>query len=91
VKAVAIGAPTTAMITSLWTGASDTKTEIDRTNKTVTVSKRVVEWVGYPDPVPLEKSKYPEVRYFHIFEGDDFEKQLAQWVKQASKLPGEKM
>jgi hypothetical protein len=41
------------------------------------------------DPVPPEASKVDEVRYFHIFEHDDFdEKQFAAWVKQASKLPG---
>jgi hypothetical protein len=43
------------------------------------------------DPVPKEKSKYPAVRYHHIFEGDEFEDQLASWVKQASRLPGERL
>ena len=34
-------------------------------------------------------SKKPEVRYFHIHEGDRLdEAQLAAWVKQASELPG---
>lgn len=42
-------------------------------------------------PEPPEKSKHDEVRYFHIHEGDDFEEQFADWVKQASRLPGEKM
>ncbi|WP_114389608.1 DUF1801 domain-containing protein [Notoacmeibacter marinus] len=42
-------------------------------------------------PEPPEKSKHDEVRYFHIHEGDDFEDQFADWVKQASRLPGEKM
>lgn len=43
------------------------------------------------EPMPPEKSKHAETRYFHIREGDDFEKTLTGWVKQASKLPGEKM
>jgi len=43
------------------------------------------------DPVPKDKSKYPTVRYHHIFEGDDFEAQLASWVQQASRLPGERL
>ena len=42
-------------------------------------------------PVPPGASKHPEVRYLDIREGDDFEAQFADWVKQASKLPGEKM
>lgn len=44
------------------------------------------------DPVPPEPSKQPEVRYFHIREGEPFdEAQFASWVDQASRLPGEKM
>jgi hypothetical protein len=44
------------------------------------------------DPVPPEESKHKDVRYFHIHEGDAFdEAQLADWVKQASRLPGERM
>ncbi|HYD52228.1 MAG TPA: DUF1801 domain-containing protein [Gemmatimonadaceae bacterium] len=44
------------------------------------------------DPVPPGASKHPEVRYFDIHEDDDIdEAQLAAWVKQASRLPGEKM
>lgn len=43
------------------------------------------------DPVPPEKSKHDEVGYFHIHEGDNFEDQLADWVRKASRLPGEKM
>lgn len=43
------------------------------------------------DPVPPEKSRIDEVRYFHIHEGDSFEDQLASWVRQASRLPGEKL
>ncbi len=43
------------------------------------------------DPVPAGKSKHPGVRYLDIHEGELDEKQFAEWVKQASKLPGEKM
>ncbi len=42
-------------------------------------------------PPPTEKSKYPDVRYFHVHEHDFDEAQFADWVKQASRLPGEKM
>lgn len=42
-------------------------------------------------PPPAGKSKHPEVRYLDIHEGDDFEAQLTQWVKQASRLPGERL
>ncbi|HMA13252.1 MAG: DUF1801 domain-containing protein [Bacteroidota bacterium] len=43
------------------------------------------------DPIPPGASKHPEVRYLDIREGDDFEAQFADWVKQASKLPGERL
>ena len=44
------------------------------------------------DPQPPVASKHPHVRYFHIHEDDRFdEDQLMDWVKQASRLPGEKM
>jgi len=44
------------------------------------------------DPVPPEKSKHQDVRYFHIYEDDQLDEvQFADWVKQASELPGEKM
>lgn len=43
------------------------------------------------DPVPAGKSKHPEVRYLDIYEGRLDEAQFADWVKQASRLPGEKM
>lgn len=43
------------------------------------------------DPVPAGKSKHPEVRYYDIHEGELDEERFAQWVRQASKLPGEKM
>ena len=43
-------------------------------------------------PVPPVESKQKGVRYFHIYEGDNLdEKQFTAWVKQASKLPGQKM
>lgn len=42
-------------------------------------------------PEPPEKSKHDDVRYFHIREGDKFEDQIADWVKQASRLAGVKM
>lgn len=43
-------------------------------------------------PAPTVKSKYEAVRYFHIHEDDELdEAQFADWVKQASKLPGEKL
>ncbi len=41
-------------------------------------------------PVPPGKSKSQDTRYFDIREGDEpDEAQLADWVKQASRLPGE--
>ena len=43
------------------------------------------------DPVPAGKSKHPEVRYLDIHEGQLDEAQFASWVKQASRLAGEKM
>jgi len=43
------------------------------------------------EPQPAGKSKYPAVRYLDIYEDGLDEKQFASWVKQASKLPGEKM
>ena len=44
------------------------------------------------DPKPPGESKHEHVRYLDIHEDDDFdEKQFKDWVKQASKLPGEKM
>jgi hypothetical protein len=43
------------------------------------------------DPPPDGKSKYEAVRYLDIHEGEFDERQFADWVKQASKLPGEKM
>jgi hypothetical protein len=43
------------------------------------------------DPVPPGASKHPEVRYADIHEGEFDEAQLARWVRQASKLPGEQL
>lgn len=42
-------------------------------------------------PVPEGESKHPEVRYLDIREGELDEKQLAAWVTQVSRLPGEKL
>ena len=43
-------------------------------------------------PVPPGESKHKEVRYFHIYENDELdEAQLADWIEQASRLPGEKL
>ena len=43
-------------------------------------------------PVPPGESKQKEVRYLDIHEGDGLdEAQFAEWVKQASQLPGERM
>jgi hypothetical protein len=43
-------------------------------------------------PIPPVESKKKEVRYLHIHEDDHFdEAQFAEWVKQASQLPGERM
>jgi len=43
-------------------------------------------------PVPPGESKQKEVRYLDIHEDDQLdEAQLAAWVKQASRLPGERM
>lgn len=43
------------------------------------------------DPPPRERSKYPAVRYHHVREHDALDAQFAGWVRQASRLPGEKM
>lgn len=43
-------------------------------------------------PLPPGESKHKEVRYLDIREDDRFdEAQFADWVKQASQLPGERM
>ncbi|MBO1903601.1 DUF1801 domain-containing protein [Microvirga sp. 3-52] len=44
------------------------------------------------EPAPPGTSKQKEVRYFHIHENDQLdEAQFADWVRQASRLPGERM
>jgi hypothetical protein len=44
------------------------------------------------DPVPPKASAHPEVRYLDIYEDDELDvKLLRSWIKQASKLPLEKM
>ncbi|MDX9912870.1 MAG: DUF1801 domain-containing protein [Phycisphaerales bacterium] len=41
------------------------------------------------EPMPPVESKVPNVRYFHIYEGEEIdEAQLASWIRQAAKLPG---
>lgn len=41
-------------------------------------------------PVPPIESKVKDVRYLHVFEDDALdEKQLARWIAQTAKLPGE--
>ena len=44
------------------------------------------------DPVPPEASKQKDVRYLDVREADALdEAQFADWIRQASKLPGERM
>jgi hypothetical protein len=42
-------------------------------------------------PLPSGESKHKDVRYLDIYEGQLDEAQFADWVKQASQLPGERM
>ena len=42
-------------------------------------------------PVPPGASKHRQVRYLDIYEDQLDEAQFADWVKQASELPGERM
>lgn len=42
-------------------------------------------------PVPLGESKIEEVRYLDIYEDQLDEAQFIKWVKQASRLPGERL
>jgi len=47
---------------------------------------------GSLEPPPPGESKYPAVRYLDIYEDKPLdEEQFADWVKQASLLPGERM
>ena len=43
------------------------------------------------EPVPPGASKQKEVRYWDIHENEFDEERFVDWVKQASKLPGERM
>ncbi len=44
------------------------------------------------DPVPPVASRTAQTRYFHIHEREELdEEQLAGWIRQASRLPGERM
>lgn len=44
------------------------------------------------EPEPPVGSKTPETRYLHIHEGEAIdEAQFTDWVRQASRLPGERM
>lgn len=44
------------------------------------------------EPMPPETSKQKMVRYFHIREDEPIdEAQMAEWIRQAAALPGEKM
>jgi len=43
------------------------------------------------DPAPSGRSKYEDVRYLDIHEGQFDEAQFESWVRQASRLPGEKL
>lgn len=43
------------------------------------------------DPVPPVASKVADTRYYHIHENIFDEARFTDWVKQASRLPGEKM
>jgi hypothetical protein len=42
-------------------------------------------------PVPPGASKHKNVRYLDIYEGQFDEAQFTAWVKQASRLPGERL
>jgi hypothetical protein len=43
-------------------------------------------------PLPPEGSQTPSARYFHIREGEEIdEAQLIDWIRQASRIEGEKM
>jgi hypothetical protein len=42
-------------------------------------------------PLPLGESKVKEVRYYDVYEDQLDEAQFVAWVKQASRLPGERM
>ncbi len=53
---------------------------------------KVTFFKGTPlSPIPSGKSKHKDVRYLDIYEGQLDEAQFLDWVKQASRLPGERM
>ena len=61
----------------------------DCTTKYVKVTFMMGDSLKPPPPID---SKQPNVRYFHIYEDDELdEKVFKSWVRQASKLPGEKL
>lgn len=44
------------------------------------------------EPIPPVESKSGDTRYFHIHEGEEFDEDLfTDWIRQASRLPGEKL
>ena len=43
------------------------------------------------DPPPAGTSRYPLVRHHHVREGDALGEAFADWVRQASRLPGERV
>ena len=44
------------------------------------------------DPVPPVESKHETTCYLHVHEGEPLDAaQFTDWVRQASRLPGEKM
>jgi hypothetical protein len=44
------------------------------------------------DPMPPGTSKHPEVRYLDIHEDEPFDAEgFSEWVRQASRLPGERL
>lgn len=54
--------------------------------RTVPNVRKAVRWNS---PCPPVESKHKDVRYLHIHEDDRLdEAQFADWVKQASQLPG---
>jgi hypothetical protein len=46
---------------------------------------------GQLKPIPPGPSKIKDTRYLDIYEGAFEESQFTKWVKQASKLPGERL
>ena len=47
---------------------------------------------GALQPPPPETSKHPNIRYLHVREDEPLdEARFTDWIRQASRLPGEKM